>query len=712
MPRVPVVVQNEQTLNPISGARFDAPDTTIVGRTVGAGLQRLGGAIAGAAQTQDEINAIYDEARAKQLDNEYQEFERSQLFGDDGYYSKTNADAINAREPTQQAIAQKIGELVERTQSQRERQMLENVLQRRRSETFTGIDRYAQGETRRFAVQQSDARILNAQENYATYQSSDPERAAAERATMLSEIDARLDLLGLQDAGIRRQEREKMLSGMHAGVIQAEMMRDPRKADAYFQQHKDEIDPETELQIDRQMFPLLADQDGREIADMAEGTVVETAGGRNEAGEEGPRGSATKILPRGWRATDAANITPETNAKSVAEKLFPGARITSWKRPAGAAGKAGDKSWHVKSGAAIDVAPIKGMTFEQYVQRYRDAGYNVIEWIDETDAATAKQTGATGPHWHVVLGKGGASSGGGSSGGGGGTLQARLDYIDTFVAEKFGDKSPMYRQAVEDRAKAYVRQKYSEQEAAKREAEDGMWDDTLNQVDALGDKFTDISQIKGWSRLPPERRLQLRGWAEQNKKAATKGAEPQTDWSFYGNLKRLAEEDPRAFREVPMGEIRARLGNTEFKEAMGWATGKKVDPKKSLTFDDIQKAAQTSLNAAGIATGNSKDARKDAPVVNQFLRSMMGWAQKEYARTGQWPSTEDIRKASDKALIAGLYRDEEGDTQRGFVFQNPKGTIDPDIPDDIRRRIRRALGPNATEGQINQAYVDGKGIDW
>lgn len=714
MARVPVVVQNEQRLQGISGARFDAPDTTIVGRTVGAGLQRLGGAIAGAAQTQDEINAIYDEARAKQLDNEYQEYERSQLFGDDGYYSKTNADAINARGSTQEVLGKKIGELVERTQSPRERAMLEGVLQRRRQDTFTGIDRYAQGETRRFAVQQSDARILNAQENYATYQASNPERAAEERATMLSEIDARLDLLGMHDAGIRKQERDKMLSGMHSSVIQAEMLRDPRKADEYFQRHKDEIDSDAEMQIDRQMFPLLADQDGRDIANMAIGDVVETPSGRNEAGEpRGASGTATKILPKGWRAADAANITPETNAKSVAEKMFPGVNITSWKRKPGQAGKAGDKSWHVKSGAAIDVAPIKGMTFDQYVQKYRDAGYNVIEWIDETDAATAKQTGATGPHWHIVLGKGGASSGGGASGGNsGGTLQARLDYIETFVAEKFGDKSPMYRQAVEDRAKGYARQEFAEQEAARREGEEAMWDDTLNQVDGLGDKFTDISQIKGWARLPPERRLQLRGWAEQNKKAAVTGSEPQTDWAFYGNLKRLAEEDPRAFRNVPMGEIRARLGNTEYKEAMGWSVGKKVDPNKSLTFDDIEKAAQSSLNASGLLTGNSKDAKKDAPVVNQFLRSMMGWAQKEQARTGKWPSTEAIRQQSDRSLIAGLYRDDEGSTQRGFAFQNPKGSIDPDIPDDIRRRIRRALGNNATEGQINQAYVDGKGIDW
>ncbi|SKB32251.1 LPD3 domain-containing protein [Sphingopyxis flava] len=127
------------------------------------------------------------------------------------------------------------------------------------------------------------------------------------------------------------------------------------------------------------------------------------------------------------KIADGGKIAPVADAKALTEKLFPGVRVTSSKRAAGAAGKAGSKSWHVKSGAAVDVAPVKGMTFDQFVQRYRDAGYSIIEALDETDPATMKRTGATGPHWHVVLGTGGTPAAGGTT--------ARIDVGDPFADE-------------------------------------------------------------------------------------------------------------------------------------------------------------------------------------------------------------------------------------------------------------------------------------
>ncbi|QUT04068.1 hypothetical protein KFK14_13015 [Sphingobium phenoxybenzoativorans] len=97
--------------------------------------------------------------------------------------------------------------------------------------------------------------------------------------------------------------------------------------------------------------------------------------------------------------------TPIDNAKAVTEELFPGARVTSWNRSADdPLTKANPTSWHAKSKAAIDMAPIKGMTFEQARKRYEDAGYTIIEALNETGAGRSKH--ATGDHWHFVLGKG------------------------------------------------------------------------------------------------------------------------------------------------------------------------------------------------------------------------------------------------------------------------------------------------------------------
>lgn len=96
---------------------------------------------------------------------------------------------------------------------------------------------------------------------------------------------------------------------------------------------------------------------------------------------------------------------PVADAASVAKSLFPDIEITQQRRdPNSSLGKANPSSWHNKSGAAIDVRPIKGMTFAQYVKRFADAGYTILEAKNEVGAGRSKW--ATGDHWHVVLGGG------------------------------------------------------------------------------------------------------------------------------------------------------------------------------------------------------------------------------------------------------------------------------------------------------------------
>jgi len=95
--------------------------------------------------------------------------------------------------------------------------------------------------------------------------------------------------------------------------------------------------------------------------------------------------------------------TPVPNGRAIVESLIPGVYVTSHTRPRGSVGKA-KESWHSKSAAAVDVRPVPGMTFGQFKKTFTDAGYSLIEAIDETNPETMKKTGATGPHWHIVLG--------------------------------------------------------------------------------------------------------------------------------------------------------------------------------------------------------------------------------------------------------------------------------------------------------------------
>lgn len=105
-------------------------------------------------------------------------------------------------------------------------------------------------------------------------------------------------------------------------------------------------------------------------------------------------------------ATFRAGIKPQlaSNAKALAQRVFPNAVITDWRRdPNSRLGRANPRSYHVRSGAAIDMRPIPGMTFEQAIQQFKAAGVQVHR--DSRDEVNNPSGHATGPHWHFVLGE-------------------------------------------------------------------------------------------------------------------------------------------------------------------------------------------------------------------------------------------------------------------------------------------------------------------
>ncbi|MDR1019040.1 MAG: glucosaminidase domain-containing protein [Lachnospiraceae bacterium] len=83
------------------------------------------------------------------------------------------------------------------------------------------------------------------------------------------------------------------------------------------------------------------------------------------------------------------------------KQRFPNMRVTSGLRTGNGVGKAGSKSWH-NQGLALDLAPDENLkqfltSPDGYKLMYK---YN-LGFLDETDPATMKKTGATGKHFHI-----------------------------------------------------------------------------------------------------------------------------------------------------------------------------------------------------------------------------------------------------------------------------------------------------------------------
>lgn len=123
-----------------------------------------------------------------------------------------------------------------------------------------------------------------------------------------------------------------------------------------------------------------------------------------KAGVVGGATSATPAAkpPVKQKPTQGGNaVRPVRDGRAIAMSLYPNMHITEVERKKDA-DYGSPTSWHKRSKAAIDSRPIEGMTFKQYVDGYKKAGYEIIEAIDETKKPSK---GATGPHWHVVLGE-------------------------------------------------------------------------------------------------------------------------------------------------------------------------------------------------------------------------------------------------------------------------------------------------------------------
>lgn len=94
---------------------------------------------------------------------------------------------------------------------------------------------------------------------------------------------------------------------------------------------------------------------------------------------------------------------PVNDGAGIAQQIFPGARITSgYRPPEHRLSKANPNSYHTKTRAAVDMAAIPGMTFEQAKRQIEAKGYRLLEAIDEYNKPSAH---ATGGHWHFVIGE-------------------------------------------------------------------------------------------------------------------------------------------------------------------------------------------------------------------------------------------------------------------------------------------------------------------
>lgn len=496
MVQVPTTPQRSVQVQPLEPGRLRYAESR---NYVGEAVQDFGNTMRQSAETFDAIEAAYDQAEVVDRDNGY----ATDIAATVTEFSSLKGDtpAVQMQERLA-ALDQKRTTLLDGARSERSRNLMKRNLDVRYENTRFAMQRHADAEMFKFrdAGLESSVEIAkkDAVRGYGT------EQFELGLATAKLRLQERAKLNGWAPEQLADETAQLDASVRYDAVVALATDGEPTAALKQAEEWEANFAPEQYSRLNNLLRPRV---EAKMAAELVPGIIEEAA--------------AAVPQPKAGAGGSAA---PVGNAKSVAQQIYPGIQITSHTRKAGAAGKAGANSWHVKSGAAIDSAPISGMTFQQYVQGYKDKGYSIIEAVDETDPATMKRTGATGPHWHVVLGEKGSVGGEASA------LDPRMDpEFAEAAARKFATEKGMSESqtdalisAARDRSGELMQRR----NVIERE-EERQFDEAIVAKGIDMDNVTSESQLPAgaWDGLSPSSQAQKRQMFSRNRERIAKERE-------------------------------------------------------------------------------------------------------------------------------------------------------------------------------------------
>lgn len=528
MPRVQIaenVVRPAET----TAARFRAADNGGgVGGAIGAGLVGLGGALNDRAQVQQRINDELDDTASRSLLVDFHTQARPLITE---YRALSGMNATARAPEVEKQLATMRRDLVGKATTRRMKQLIGRDIDAVMPSYMDEVKTHSIGQLKVETAKVNAARVTTAAENAA----SSWERPDV-RDRYISDAMSALDDVGADQGWapeVTATEKLKARSGIHRSIIGQLLSSDQIDAAARYQRdhagdmiYDDRVAAAGSLKGPLERRESISDFTRAVGINPVPGAALPAAGG-------GPR-------------------NPVENGVAAVQAVYPNARVTSGYRAADhPLSKANPRSWHTNSHAAVDVAPIRGMSFDDYVQGYRDAGYTIIEAKDEVGAGRSRH--ATGDHWHVVLGSGGNAATGAQQ------APRKWDLNNVYGRiDKLAD-SEGWSIERRERAKDYANQQVARDEQLKSRAEEAARDTALDAMTKLGDRFTSLSQLPAnvQSGLSSADRFRFANEARGNAKAAAAEAErlnalnamlqPGVAWNrFDGEQRKLVDAAVKA----------------------------------------------------------------------------------------------------------------------------------------------------------------------
>ncbi len=663
-----------------TNARFRAADNDGgAAGAIGRGLQQVGAAGADYVHAQFQI----EEKLAKTNSDNLELNAGSSVNGTVAdFKTKAGKLALDARPGVEKSIDEALKGVLAQADP-RTKRYLEPQLARMRSAALNDVASYAVGQTKIYDQETGKAKFSNLLEGAVA--SDDPAKRSEFIANAKAQARENAIMAGLGGDEILAKVERDAMSTAHVAVVKRYMAdKDYEMADAYKQAHSGQFNAGDEAEISADLAaPLLKRWASQKVDSLA---------------------MLPPIVGQPGKGVATAAGTPVTNGGEAIKALFPQAVVTSTYRAADhPLSKANPKSWHTKSHAAVDVKPIAGMSFAQYVKGVEGAGYTVLEARDEVGAGRSAH--ATGDHWHVVLGEGG-----------GGTVPAARRWDMQALTQRIFAVSEREGWSIEQRdaALSEAKERVSLDETLKARQEDDAKDAALRWVLTKGDSFTDISQMPSGIRdnLPPEAALQFANAAKSNGTSAA----PKANSRDAMRLHAIQHGTPDKFLNADLGEFVGKVTPAELDAAvtdqarMRGPGGDRMLQTRSAISTSI--GYQTAFDPAMAKLLNAKENPENYARV---ARDMEGFI-KSITAGKREPTAQEIDAAWKRAIMPVAVPNssrygQEVETKPRFAAG---GRYQVAVPIVTRERIIKEWrdahnGEMPPDGVIGDIYVQNKG---
>lgn len=663
-----------------TGARFRAADNRGgAAGAIGRGMQQAARDVMEFAVAQDQIEENLAKTNSDNLGLNASSSITTTLAD---FKTKAGKLALDARPGVENSIDEALKGVLAQADPRTKRH-LEPQLARMRSAALNDVASYAVGQTKVYDQETGKAKFSNLLEGAVA--SDDPAKRSEFIANAKAQARENAIMAGLGGDEILAKVERDAVSTAHLAVVRRYMgVKDYEMADAYKQAHSGQFNAGDEAEISADLAaPLLK----RWAVQKVDSLVV-----------------LPPIVGQPGNGVAPTAGTPVANGGEAIKALFPQAVVTSTYRAADhPLSRANPKSWHTKSHAAVDVKPIAGMSFAQYVKGVEGAGYTVLEARNEVGAGRSAH--ATGDHWHVVLGEGG-----------GGTVPAARRWDMQALTQRIFSAADREGWSIEERdaALSEAKERVSMDEMLAARQEDDAKDAALRWVLTKGDSFTDISQMPSGIRdnLPPEAALQFSNAAKSN---GTSSA-PKANSRDAMQLNVLQHGTPDKFLNADLGEFIGKVTPAELDAAvtdqarLRGPGGDKILQTRTAIATSI--SYQTAFDPA---MAKLLDKKQNPENYARVARDMEGFI-KSITAGKREPTAQEIDTAWKRAIMpvavpnSSLFgRDVE--TKPRFAV---RGKYQVAVPVVVRERIiaswRKAHnGEMPPDGVIGDIYVQNKG---